>query len=66
MLCEERTAAEFGNVANATRRRRRILKSGFFLTLNVKTEILTSQLSHPSKRLECLKNQALYLNKLVH
>ena len=41
MLCEDCTAAEFGNVANATRRRRRILKSGFFLTLNVKTEILT-------------------------
>ena len=32
--------------------------SGFLLYL--------TQLSHPSKRLECLKNQALYLNKLVH
>ena len=41
MLRVNRTAAEWNHVANATRRRRRILKAGFFLTLNVKTEILT-------------------------
>ena len=31
MLREDRTAAELNNVANATRRRRRILQAGFFL-----------------------------------
>ena len=48
---KDRTAAEWKNVAKATRRRRRILQAGFFFILERKVG------EHASEEINCFQKQ---------